>query len=192
MPPSPPDLDIPDRRRFVRGLAGLVPIAACAGCAQKAGDVGETATPAKEQTPVHDRLPSLPVEERWGVLADRVERAAAVELTDLDSFVAAVERDGPAVTDVKEYGTVLELTCELDPGSEPGAVPVVGHVAGSYAALVRAGTPFVRLDVTLEGSDGDAYGSFQIQEAWATRYEEGEWSPGAYGEAALGTLKTKR
>lgn len=180
----------PDRRRFLGGLAALVP-AALAGCAETAGEKPKSATPAKKQTPMQDERPALPVEERWDLAARRIEEAAAADVADVDEFTAAVERGGPSVSSTTEHETVLELKCELDPDAEGGTVPAVGHVAGTYAALVRGGTPFTRVDVSLLDG-GDTYGSFQLHEEWAERYESGGWSAADYGEAALGTLKTKR
>ncbi|MFC4357612.1 hypothetical protein ACFO0N_06570 [Halobium salinum] len=192
MTPSPGS-SAPTRRRVLGGLAAVASLGACAGCAQTAGEKPTTATPSKEQTPVQDERPSLPVVERWDRAARRVEVAADADVTEVDSLVAAVERGGPSVSGAKAKteGKLLELTCEVDPGAEGGAVAAVAHVAGTYAALVEHGTPLVRLDGTIVDVGGDAYGSFQLHEAWANRYLDGEWSASDYGEASLGTLKTK-
>jgi hypothetical protein len=179
------------RRGFVAGLAGLGAAVACAGCAESTASPGGTATPAKEQTPVQADRPDLPVEERWDVAADGIERAAAASVADVDAFAPAVERGGVTVKSLTMHDAALELKAAHDPGSDEGVAHVVGHVTGSYAALVEATGSYEWLDTTLGGPTG-AYGSVQARKTWAERYLDDRWSASELGEAVLGTLKTKR
>lgn len=174
-----------------RGACALVPTGLSAGCAKTAGDSPGTPTPAKRQTSVQDRLPDLPVADRWDVVGRAVEAAARTEVSDAAGFEAAVEDGGPKVTSLKTTPSLVELTGAPAP-TEGGVARTVGLVAGAYAAFVRSGATVTRLNGTLETSGGEPFGSFQVTTDWAERYLRGAWSAEAYGEAVLGTLKTKR
>lgn len=179
------------RQLLRRGAVALTPAVVGAGCAEKTEHGEETPTAAKRQTPVHDDVPALPVEDRWGVTERAVETAAEADVADVDAFEAAVTDGGPAVDSLTEREHGIELEVTPSNAESRGVAADVGHVGGTYAALVRETDSFDRVSVTLLDGRGRPFGSFQVVTTWARRYLDSEWSAKAYGEAALGTLKTK-
>lgn len=179
------------RRHLLRRGAAALSVGFLAGCAEKADSGAQTPTAAKKQTPAHGNLPSLPVEERWGVAERAIEAAAEADVADVDAFEAAVADGGPSVEKLTEHGKKLELEATPSAAPDRGVVADVGHVAGAYAALLRSDDSFERVSVTLLDERKAPFGSFQAVTTWGQKYVDGEWSAKEYGEAVLGTLKTK-
>ncbi|MDS0294845.1 hypothetical protein [Halogeometricum luteum] len=179
------------RRHILRRGAAALAVGLTAGCAAKADGGSDTPTAAKRQTPAHGDLPALPVEERWSVAGRSVGDAASTDVADADAFEAAVAEGGPAVEKLTKRGKKLELKATPSDAAGRGVVTDVGHVAGAYAALVRSDDSFERVSVALLDGGKKPFGSFQVVTPWAERYVDGEWTATEYGEAVLGTLKTK-
>lgn len=181
------------RQLLRRGAVTLAPVGlgVGAGCAEKASVGEETPTAAKAQTPVHDDLPDLPVEDRRSVTERAIETAAEADVGDVEAFEAVVADGGPTVEKLTEREGKLELELVPSDAADRGVVADVGLVGGAYAALVRADDSFLRVSATLLDDRGKPMGSFQAVTAWARRYVAAEWSAKAYGEALLGTLQTK-
>lgn len=163
-----------------------------AGCAEKPPEGEKTATPAKRQTPVSDALPDLPVEKRIEIVGRAITETAERDVTDFSAFEATIERSGISIESTKKTERVIELKGVVTVDTDHGIAERVGHVAGAYAAFVRSGSSYERLNVTFERQGDSTFGSFQVRSEWSKRFEKGEWSAEQYGEAVLGTLKTKR
>jgi hypothetical protein len=181
------------RQLLRRGAATLVPagLGVGAGCTEKASVGEQTPTAAAEQTPVREELPALPVAERWSVAEGEIAAAAAADVSDRAAFEAVVADGGPTVKGLTDRGGKLELKLVPSDAENRGIAADVGLVGGAYAALVRADDSYLRVSTTILDDRGAPMGSFQAVTAWARRYLADEWSDTDYGEALLGTLKTK-
>ncbi|WP_135819745.1 hypothetical protein [Halostella litorea] len=177
------------RRTYLRRAAAAGALAVgVAGCAKRDDARAETATVAKNQTPVADRVPDLPVEERTEVIAAAIEDAARADVDSAEAFAAALDERGvPPVYLEPETDAVLALEYVADPG---GVLEGIGVVAGAYAAFVAGGDPQPELAATLLDEDETAFGGFHAFADWAAAYEAGERSAAAYGEMVLGTVET--
>jgi hypothetical protein len=187
-----PEVPLASRSPTTTGVRAAAAVGLSAGCAAKADGGKDTPTAAKRQTPVHGDLPALPVEERWTVVERSIDAAAeSADVGGVDAFETAVDDGGPSVEKLTERGSKLELKATPGDAAGRGVVADVGHVAGAYAAFLRDGGSSERVSVTLLDGEKDPFGSFQVVAVWARRYVDGEWTAKEYGEAVLGTLKTK-
>lgn len=180
------------RRETLRYATALLSVAVTAGCTEKTDTGAETPTAAKRQTPVADALPDLPVAERTAVVGRAITETAERNVADFPAFEAVIEREGLSIKSTKKTERIIELKGVVIVDTDRGIAQYVGRVAGAYAAFVRSGAPYDRLNVTLNEQDDSTFGSFQVLSAWSKQFEERNWSAEQYGEAVLGTLKTKR
>jgi len=175
------------RRTYLRRAAAAGALAV-AGCAKRDAAREDTATVAKDQTPVADSVPGLPVEERSEVIAAAIEDAAAADVDSADAFVAALGERGLDVVHLEpETDAVLALEYVADPG---GVLPGIGVVAGAYAAFVAGGDPEPELAAKLLDEGETPFGGFHVFADWAAAYTAGERSAAAYGEMVVGTVET--
>jgi hypothetical protein len=175
------------RRTYLRRVAaaGAVGIA---GCAKREAAREETATVAKNQTPVADSVPDLPVEERSEVVAAAIEDAAGAEMDSAEAFAAALDERGLDVVALEPESDVV-LTLEYV-ASANGVIEGIGVVAGAYAAFVAGGDPEPELAAEILDENEVTFGGFHVFADWAAAYVTGERSAAAYGEMVVGTVET--
>ena len=177
------------RRRTLLRRAAAGGLLLSAGCAEREEPREETATVAKNQTPVSDRVPDLPVEERSEELAAVIEDAAAADVDSEEAFEAALDELG---IEVEHLGPESDAVLALEyAASSDGVLDDVGRVAGAYAAYVAGGDPEPELAATMLDADGSSFGTFHAYVDWAAAYNAGERSAAEYGEMVVGTVETE-
>lgn len=191
-PSSPPRRSFSLSRRSILAGVGIAAALPLAGCTEEE-DVGyeETPTPVEEQTPSEDVSPDLPVREHSEEYEATLEEGLAADVTDLDSFRAALEDHGLAIEKLEPKDRFLFLEYFGDDPAR-GVLRDMGFVAGAYATLVSAIGDPGRLEVSVLEDDGTPFGSYTAYVAWARDLDEGELTPPDYGEKVFETFKTKR
>lgn len=185
---SPPNRRIGRRAAILRGATAIAGTLALAGCTD---DVGEE-LPANEHWPIADLVPDLPVEQRESVIEARIEELSAAEIDDVDSFVAELESRNVEFESVAEVADLLHLEYVETDLERRGTLELAGSVAGAFAALVDAGVEPRGLELVVFETDGTTIGVVEIATEWATAYNEGALSAGAYGEHVAATIESRR
>lgn len=177
------------RRRLLRRtgatVAGSVLLA---GCTE---DVGEELPPNEHWT-VANLLPDLPVHERMRVLVAGIEDLSDESITDVETFVTALEERGLELESVEVVVEQLHLEyVEPDP-ERRGMLEVTGMIAGAYAALVAGGFEGRGLEVVVFETDGSTIGIVEIATEWAVEFVEGGLTAEEYGELVAATIESRR
>jgi hypothetical protein len=180
-----------DRRRFLRGVVAGAPLSVVAGCArpvESAAEDGSSPPKISRKTPTSGLVPSLPVTEVTGVIADGVE-AAPRSAEGPDSFGPTLDEHGVTVLKTTAHDSYLSLKQATGPLADGGLARSLGTVAGVYAGVVESAAPGP-LSVTLR-RDGSKIGGYNVAPEWAEAYLADETTATVYGEKVRDTLKTK-
>jgi hypothetical protein len=180
-----------DRRRFLRGVVAGAPLSVVAGCARPVESVatdGSSPPKISRKTPTSGLVPSLPVTEVKGVIADAVG-AAPRSAEGPDSFESVLDDRDVTVLKTTAYDSYLALEQATGSLADGGLAWSLGTVAGVYAGVVESAAPGP-LSVTLR-RDGSTIGAYNVAPEWAEAYLAGEMSARVYAEKVRDTLKTK-
>lgn len=179
-----------DRFRTRRGLLRGVGVAGAvllAGCTE---DVGEE-LPPNEAWPVSGHLPSLPVEERIALMAERIEAAAAATVEEPEDIPAAVP-DGLSVETIERERDVLHLAYRRSDRFATGDLQHVASLAGAYAALVESGDDATEMSIEILDDAPSSYGVATVETTWAEEFVGDELLAEEYAEHVAGTVESKR
>lgn len=174
------------RRRLLRGV-GVAGAFLLAGCTE---DVGKE-LPPNEAWPVSGYLPSLPVEERIAVMAERIEETAAAAVEAPSDIPGAVS-DGFEVETVERERDVLHLEYASSDRHAAGDLQHVASLAGAYASLVESGYDATLLSITILDDAPSTYGVASVDTPWAEAYVADELAAEEYAEHVAGTVESKR
>jgi hypothetical protein len=176
-------------RRALLAVAGSVVLAGCT--VEHDEGYEEQPDPVEDRTPIGYRLPTLPVPEVSDEYEAGLETGVDADVTDRDTFEAALEWGGIDVERLVRERNYRFLEYLTD-APEVGVVREVGYVAGAYVPYVLASDDPATLDVTILEADGIDFGRFTVYINWVRAFDADEEPLEAYGERVLETLKTKR
>lgn len=185
-------------RNQVRGRSlsrrRLLQVGAVGGLGLSSGctaDIGEE-FPPNRKWPTAELTPSLPIEERTDVLAERIEAMADAEITDEDAFAAAFDGYELAVESVERERDVLTIEYVSTERRDEGTLHHVALVAGGYAALIGSGYDAEALEITVLDGAPASFGSATVETPWADRYNAEELTAAEYGELVASTIESSR
>ena len=179
-------------RRTLLATVGSAGPLAFAGCTVEYDEGYEAEPdPVEDHTPIGHRLPNLPVREFADELDAGIEAGLEADVTDMESFGAALERGSVDVDALARERRYLYLEYVAD-APETGVLREVGYVAGAYVPYVLASDDPATLNATILERDGVDFGRFTGYVNWVRSFDAGEEPLAAYGERVLETLKTKR
>lgn len=182
------------RRTYLRDAAGASLVVLAAGCTE--GSLEDADQPAGVLEDVFDAAEiDLPVDHVIEEIARRIEAAdgESVESVDaLGEYLSGEDIDHERLEESEDAGeTVLELEYAVEDPAAEGNVHGLGTVAGGYAALVRGGYDGDLLEAHVVDGDGETFGHFEVETAWAESYDAGDLSTRSYASEVLHTLETR-